>query len=88
MNGAPLTGQRTFAVSDLAQYGSSRTWPRIISRGEIGILRIGGSCRIPESELERFLSERFTPPRNRQESRPQSVEEALDRVLPRLRVAR
>jgi len=88
MNGAPLSGQRTFAVSDLAQYGSPRTWRRIISRGEIGFLRIGGSCRIPELELERFLSERFTPPRNRQETRPQTVAEAIDRVLPRLRVAR
>jgi excisionase family DNA binding protein len=80
--------QRVFSVSELTKYGSARTWRRIIQRGEIGVIRIGGAVKIPEAELEKFLSERFTPARNRRESRPQTVAEAIDRVLPRLRTAR
>jgi hypothetical protein len=51
------------------------------SAGEIGVIRIGGAVKIPEAELEKFLSERFTPARNRREARPQTVAEAIDRVL-------
>ena len=83
-----LSEQKMFDISDLGHLASPRTWRRLISRGEIGVLRIGGAVKVPEAELERFLAERFTPARDRREARPQSVEEALDRVLPRLRVAR
>ena len=83
-----LSEQKMFDISDLLHLASPRTWRRLIQRGEIGVLRIGGAVKIPEAELERFLSERFTPARDRRENRPQTVAEAIDRVLPRLRVAR
>ena len=38
---------------------SVRQGHRIISRGEIGIVRIGRAIRIPEAEADRFLAERF-----------------------------
>jgi len=83
-----LSEQKVFDISDLGHLASPRTWRRLISRGEIGVLRIGGAVKVPEVELERFLSERFVAPRNQREDRPQTVAEAIDRVLPRLRVAR
>lgn len=67
---------------------SARTWRRIFASGAVGIVRIQGSVRVPKTELEKYLQANFIPSRNRREARPQSVEEALDRVLPRLRVAR
>lgn len=83
-----LSEQKMFDVSDLGHLASPRTWRRLIQRGEIGVLRIGGGVKVPEAELERFLSERFVAPRKQREDRPQTVSEAIDRVLPRLRVAR
>lgn len=84
-----LSGQRVYAVADLGNYGSPRTWRRLIQRGEIGILRIGGAVRIPEAELERFLSERYTPPREmRKDSPPRQLAEVIDAVLPRKRATR
>jgi len=41
---------------------SERTVRRLIASGKIGVLRIAGTTRIPESEQERFLRESFTPP--------------------------
>jgi len=67
---------------------SPRTGRRLLSSGSVGFYRIGGAVRIHEAEVERFLAERYTPARNRQEARPQSVAEAIDRVLPRIRAAR
>jgi hypothetical protein len=62
---------------------SARSWRRIIRARKIGILRIEGSVRIPEEELERFLAERFTPARDlRREREPQEIEAILDRAVP------
>lgn len=41
---------------------SERTVRRLIASGRIGVLRIMGTVRIPEVELERFLQEQFIPP--------------------------
>lgn len=59
----PLCEQRLLDLSDIVAKTkiSARSWRRIIRAGQIGILRIEGSVRIPEGELERFLAERFTP---------------------------
>jgi len=40
---------------------SERTVRRLIASGKIGVLRIAGTTRIPESEQERYLRESFTP---------------------------
>ena len=65
---------------------SPRKGRRIMASGEIGTIRIGGQVLVPESELERFLRERFTPAREGGEQRrPESVVAVLDRVLPRKR---
>jgi hypothetical protein len=62
---------------------SARSWRRIIRARKIGILRIEGSVRIPEEELERFLAERFVPARDLRRVRgPEEIEEILDRVAP------
>ena len=63
----------------------ARTGRSIIARGELGVVRIGGRVFIPESELETFLRERFTPARDLRQTGPQSVEDILDRVAPRRR---
>ncbi len=84
----PLADQRLLELSAVIEQTrlSARSWRRIISRGEIGVVRIGGSVRIPASALELFLSERFTPARNlRRSVGPQEVEEILDRLAPRRR---
>jgi hypothetical protein len=57
----------------------------LIARGELGIVRIAGRVFIPEAELERFLRERFSPPRDIRQNGPQTVEDILDRVAPRRR---
>ena len=82
-----LSEQKMFDVSDLGHLASPRTWRRLIQRGEIGVLRIGGAVKVPESELERFLSERFTPSRSNRKEEPQSVVAILDQALPRKRRA-
>jgi excisionase family DNA binding protein len=65
---------------------SKRTGRRIIRAGKIGVLRIEGSVRIPEAELERFLTERFIPPHEPvRAAGPQEIEGILDRVAPRRR---
>ena len=40
---------------------SERTVRRLIASGKIGVLRIAGTTRIPESEQERYLRESYTP---------------------------
>lgn len=40
---------------------SERTCRRIVREGKIGILRVEGSVRIPEAEIERYLGERYVP---------------------------
>lgn len=59
----PLCGQRLLDMQAIVERTqvSARSWRRIIAAGRIGVLRIEGSVRIPEAELERFLAERFTP---------------------------
>ena len=76
-----------FDISDLLHLASPRTWRRLISRGEIGVLRIGGAVKVPEAELERFLSERFTPARSNRKEEPRTVAEIIDLALPRKRRA-
>lgn len=80
-----LSAQRVYSVAELTKYGSPRTWRRIIQRGEIGTLRIGGAVKILESELERFLAARSTPARIAPRTDPQTVEQIIDQVLPRRR---
>lgn len=63
---------------------SARTWRRIIAAGRIGVLRIEGSVRIPEAELERYLSERFIPAvRVRRHLDPGTVESLINNVVAR-----
>jgi excisionase family DNA binding protein len=65
---------------------SARTWRRLISAGKIGVLRIEGSVRIPEAELERFLAERFVPARPlRRPLAPASIEQLIEKHAPRRR---
>ena len=80
-----LSEQKMFDISDLGHLASPRTWRRLISRGEIGILRIGGAVKVPEAELERFLAARFTPARPNREEAPRTVAQILDMTLPRKR---
>jgi len=82
-----LSEQKMFDVSDLGHLASPRTWRRLIQRGEIGIIKIGGAVKIPEAELERFLAERFTPARSNREEAPRTVAEIIDMPLPRKRRA-
>lgn len=82
----PLSEQKLFSIPDVVACTglSSRSWRRLIAAGAIGIIRIGGVCRIPAEELERFLSERFVPARDlRRVKDPQEIESILDRVVPR-----
>jgi excisionase family DNA binding protein len=42
--------------------GMSEEWGRKkIARGEVAVVRIGRSVRIPEEELDRFMCANFTP---------------------------
>jgi len=83
-----LSEQKMFNVADLGHLASPRTWRRLIQRGEIGVLRIGGAVKVPESELERFLAERFTPSRSNRQEMPKTVAEVIDLALPRKRRSR
>ena len=58
-----LASQPLLAMPSLVERSgiSERAWRRILASGAIGFVRIGGSVRVPECELERFLQERFTP---------------------------
>ena len=82
-----LAEQKMFDISDLGHLAFPRTWRRLIQRGEIGVLRIGGAVKVPEAELERFLSERFTPARSARKEEPRTVAEIIDLALPRKRRA-
>ena len=82
-----LSEQKMFDISDLGHLASPRTWRRLISRGEIGILRIGGAVKVPEAELEKFLAARFTPARSARKEEQQNVVAILDQALPRKRRA-
>jgi excisionase family DNA binding protein len=64
---------------------SSRTWRRIIAKGDVGVVRIQGSVRIPEAELEAYLQRNFTPPIGRRHLAPAAIEEIIDKVAPRRR---
>jgi excisionase family DNA binding protein len=84
----PLAGQPLLDLATLVERTklSARTWRRLISAGKIGVLRIEGSVRIPEAEFERFLAERYVPPRQtRRHGGPQEVEKILDCLVPRRR---
>lgn len=83
-----LSNQRVFTLAELAQYGSARTWRRIIASGQIGVLRINGTVKIPEAELERFLAQRFVPARAAAPVNSKSVVEILDNIVPRRRGTR
>jgi hypothetical protein len=83
-----LSSQRVFSIAELAQYGSPRTWRRIIASGQIGVIRIGGTVKILEAELEKFLAARFVPARAACPVDKRSVVEVLDSIVPRRRGAR
>lgn len=80
----PFAEQRLLDLPDIVKRTniSARSWRRIIRAGQIGIIRIEGSVRIPEAELERFLSERWHPAREIRRTGPYSIEDALDKVAP------
>ena len=85
---APLCEQRLLDLEAIVErtHLSARTWRRIIRAGQIGIVRIEGSVRIPEMELERYLSERFFPARElRRPLAPASIEALIDKHAPRRR---
>jgi len=82
-----LSEQKMFPISDLGHLAAPRTWRRLIQRGEIGVLRVGGAVKIPEAELERFLSERFSPARSKRKEAPRTIAEIIDTTLPRKRRA-
>lgn len=80
----PFTSQRLLPLDAVVkQTGlSARSWRRIIRAGKIGVLRIEGSVRIPEAELERFLAERFTPAKDLRRARePQEIEAIIDSAI-------
>ena len=84
----PLSAQRLLDLRTVAERTgiSARTWRRLIREGAIGVLRIAGTVRVPETALEDFLRERYHPPRPlRRAVGPQEVEAILDRVVPRRR---
>ena len=83
-----LSSQRVYTIAELAQYGSPRTWRRIIASGQIGVIRILGTVKVPEAELERFLAARFVPARAAGPVDKRSVVEVLDSIVPRRRGAR
>ena len=84
----PLAKQRLFAFDEIFPAKipvCARKGRAIIAAGELGIVRIGVRVFVPESELERFLSERFTPARESRKVEPPSIELILDSVAPRKR---
>ena len=83
-----LSSQRVYTIAELAQYGSPRTWRRIIASGQIGVIRIGSTVKVPEAELERFLAQRFVPARAAGPVQTKSVMEIVDAIVPRRRGAR
>jgi excisionase family DNA binding protein len=85
---SPLCSQHFFDVPTFAQRlgVSERTCRRIIRAGKIGVLRIEGSIRIPEAELERFLSERFVPAiKVRKHVDPETVMSLVNNIVARRR---
>lgn len=88
MTGFSLSSQHFLDVPALAQRMgvSSRTVRRIIRGGKIGVCRIEGSVRVPEAELERFLSERFVPAiKIRKHVDPETVKSLVNNVVARRR---
>lgn len=84
----PLCSQRLLDMQVVVERTqvSARTWRRIIAAGRIGVLRIEGSVRIPEAELERFLTERFTPAvKVLRHIDPETVESLVNNVVARRR---
>jgi excisionase family DNA binding protein len=85
----PLAGQVFLSVDVVAErlQISARTLRRLIARGELGVLRISGTLRIPEQEFGRFIAERFTPAARsvRQVVSPETIETILDKAVPRRR---
>jgi len=60
----PLASQRLLEFSEVFPGRiplCARSGRALIARGELGVCRVLGRVFIPEHELERFLSERFTP---------------------------
>jgi hypothetical protein len=83
----PLCEQRLFdmkAVVARTQV-SARTWRRIIAAGWIGVLRIEGSVRIPEVELEQYLARQFVPAVKVRGIDPETVESLVNIVVARRR---
>lgn len=73
-----LASNRFLLPSEVAERlrCSMRTVRRLIARGELGVVRSAGSVLVPEGELERYISERFTPARA--EQRPVEPRELMD----------
>jgi excisionase family DNA binding protein len=83
----PLSEQRLLLLDEIVERTSlsSRTWRRIIARGDVGVVRIQGSVRIPEAELDAYLQRNFTPPIGRRHLAPAAIEEIIDKAVPRRR---
>lgn len=69
---------------------SVRHLRRLISRGELGSVRIGGLVRVPEAEVQRFIAEHFLPPtteelQRRRMAGPGNVATIADVVIGRQR---
>ncbi len=72
---------------------SARTGRALLARGLIGTVRIGRCLRIPESEITRFLNERYSPPRQAAAPSPppfrrpgaDDLDAVLDRAIARQR---
>lgn len=83
----PLCEQLLFDLKEVAARTrvSARTWRRLIRAGRIGIIRIEGSVRIPEAELEQFLGARFLPAVKVREIDPETVKLLVDNAVSRRR---
>lgn len=63
---------------------------RLVARGELGSVKVGGLVRVPQAEIERFIAERFVSPKEevpkRRRNKPLSagyVTSVVDSVIRR-----
>jgi|GEM_PF-1436528 len=61
----PLAENRFLLAAEAADLlrCSTRTIRRLLARGELGVVRSAGTILIPAEEVERYIMERYTPPR-------------------------
>lgn len=68
---AKIKGEKLNTIRETAQrWGQAEVTIRTrIARGQIGIVRLGRSIRIPESEIERIIEAGFIPARSEGDAR-------------------